>query len=219
MPVSAARTLHPRTPLVCCRLSRAGSVPTPQARRATRATAAFDLDRLTEFELWKHLNDVLNVCAHKAGTSEWRWAGLWAPALCGAGAAARSVRRWRGPPLYHLPTRSPLAGRAGRNPLALRTHRPAPLPPATPATSPPDLVQQLNTYKGNAKMTIDALTTGGLNMLQVRALCTAAAGRAPDSSGLLACWRTVRARRHAAWPWAGRGRHEALPGNGSNPKP
>lgn len=36
------------------------------------------------------------------------------------------------------------------------------------ATSPPELVQQLNTYKGNAKMTIDALTTGGLNMLQVR---------------------------------------------------
>ena len=41
-----------------------------QARRAARTTAPFDLDRLTEYELWKHLNDVLNACAHKAGTSE-----------------------------------------------------------------------------------------------------------------------------------------------------
>lgn len=41
------------------------------------------------------------------------------------------------------------------------------MPMQLAATSPPELVQQLNTYKGNAKMTIDALTTGGLNMLQV----------------------------------------------------
>ncbi|KAI7842903.1 hypothetical protein COHA_003415 [Chlorella ohadii] len=71
-------------------------------RRSTRSAGGFDLDRLTEYELWKHLNDVLTHCAHKAGTT----------------------------------------------------------------TSPPELVQQLNTYKGNAKMSIDALTTGGLNMLQ-----------------------------------------------------
>ena len=52
-------------------------------------------------------------------------------------------------------------------PLPTAAPPPRPAPPRRAANSPPELVQQLNTYKGNAKMTIDALTTGGLNMLQV----------------------------------------------------
>lgn len=44
--------------------------PVLQVRRSTRSAGGFDLDRLTEYELWKHLNDVLTHCAHKAGTSE-----------------------------------------------------------------------------------------------------------------------------------------------------
>lgn len=47
-----------------------GALHPLQARRSTRTTSAFDLDRMTEYELWKHLNDVLTACAHKAGTSE-----------------------------------------------------------------------------------------------------------------------------------------------------
>jgi hypothetical protein len=55
-----------------------------------------DLDRMGEYELWKHLNDVLAQCSNKGGTGEQREpmscsrAFLHAaPALAGSGSMRR----------------------------------------------------------------------------------------------------------------------------------
>lgn len=50
---------------------RTAPVPALQGR-GRRAMASVDLERLTEYELWKHLSDVLNVCTLKNGTCEQR---------------------------------------------------------------------------------------------------------------------------------------------------
>lgn len=57
--------------------------------RGRRGGPSVDLDRLTEYELWKHVNEVLNACTLKNGTCErGPWPGPAAagrqPALLGA---------------------------------------------------------------------------------------------------------------------------------------
>lgn len=50
----------------------------PQQGRGRRGGPTVDLERLTEYELWKHLLDVLNVCTNKNNTCElWVAARPW----------------------------------------------------------------------------------------------------------------------------------------------